>query len=49
MLGYVASAPENHITVGVRFSPEEFLQEAFRLQRPSEQQSLFPKEVKMNY
>ena len=33
---------------GVHFSPEEFLQEALRLQRPTEQQSLFPKEVRTN-
>ena len=48
--GYVASAPDNHVTVGVHFSPEEFLllQEALRLQHPTEHQSLFPKEVNMN-
>ena len=44
--GYVASAPENHITVGVHFTPGEFLQEALRLQHPTEQQSVFPKEVR---
>ena len=47
-LGYVASAPENHITVGVHFSQEEFLQEALRLQHPTEQQALFPREVRTN-
>ena len=46
--GYVAAAPENHITVGVGFSPEVFVQEALRLQHPAEQQSLFPKEVRAN-
>ena len=46
--GYVASAPENHITVGVHFSPEGFAQEALCLQHPTEQQSLFPKEVRTN-
>ncbi len=47
-LGYVASTPENHITVGVHFSQEEFLQEALRLQHPTEQQALFPREVRTN-
>ena len=46
--GYVASASENHVTVGVHFSPKEFLREALRLQRPTEQKPLFPKEVKAN-
>ena len=44
--GYVASTPENHITLGVHFSPEEFAQEALRLQHPTEQQSLFSKEAR---
>ena len=47
--GYVASAKEtkdNQVTVGVHFSPEEFLNEAVRLCHLTEHSSLFPKEVK---
>ena len=49
--GYVASAKENNdgqVTVGVHFSPEEFLKEAIRLCHPTEQNCLFPKEVRTN-
>ena len=46
--GYVASAPENHITVGIHVSLEGFVQEALRLQHPTEQQPLFSKEVRAN-
>ena len=46
--GYVRSAPENHVTARGHFSPEEFLREALPLQHPTQQQSLFPKEVKTN-
>ena len=49
--GYVASAKENsnsQVTVGVHFSPEEFLQEAVRLCHPTEQHCLFPKQVRSN-
>ena len=49
--GYVASAKEikdHQVTVGVRFSPEEFLTEAVRLCHPKEHSSLFPKEVRAN-
>ena len=48
---YVASAKENNdgqVTVGVHFSPEEFLKEAIRLCHPTEQNCLFPKEVRTN-
>ena len=47
----LASAKENNdgqVTVGVHFSPEEFLKEAIRLCHPTEQNCLFPKEVKTN-
>ena len=49
--GYVASAKENNdgqVTVGVHFSPEEFLTEAIRLCHPTEQNCLFPREVRTN-
>ena len=49
--GYVASAKEsndNQVTVGIHFSPEEFLNEAVRLCHPTEHNSLFPKEVRAN-
>ena len=51
--GYVASAKEvkegqRQITVGVHFSPEEFVAEAVRLGHPTDHSSLFPKEVKQN-
>ena len=49
--GYVASAKEsidNQVTVGVHFSPEEFLKEAIRLCHATEQNCLFPKEVRTN-
>ena len=46
--GYVASAPENHITVGIHVSLQGLVQEALRLQHPTEQQPLFPKEVRAN-
>ena len=49
--GYVASAKEskdNQVTVGVHFSPEEFLSEAVRLCHPTEHNSLFPNEVRAN-
>ena len=46
--GYVASAAKDQVTVGIHFSPEEFVQEALRLRHPTEQQSLFPKEVREN-
>ena len=48
---YVASAKEskdNQVTVGVHFSPEEFLNEAVRLCHPTEHNSLFPGEVRAN-
>ena len=48
---YVASAKENkdgQVTVGVHFSPEELLKEAIRLCHPTEQNCLFPKEVRTN-
>ena len=47
--GCVASAKEskgNQVTVGVHFSPEEFLNDAVRLCHPKEHNSLFPKEVR---
>ena len=49
--GYVAGAKESEgsqVTVGVHFSPEEFLNEAVRLCHPTEHNSLFPKEVRAN-
>ena len=51
--GYVASAEEvkegqEQVTVGVHFSPEEFVAEAARLGHPTDHISLFPKEVKQN-
>ena len=46
--GYVASAAKDQVTIGIHFSPEEFVQEALSLRHPTEQQSLFPKEVKEN-
>ena len=49
--GYVASAQGNNkdqITVGVHFSPEEFVKEAIRLCHPTEQNCLFPEEVRSN-
>ena len=46
--GYVASAAKDQVTIGIHFSPEEFVHEALSLKRPTEQQSLFPKEVKEN-
>ena len=49
--GYVASAKENNdcqVAVGVHFSPEEFLKEAIRLCHPTEENCLFPKEVRTN-
>ena len=51
--GYVASAGEvkdgqEQVTVGVHFSPEEFVAEAVRLGHPTDHISLFPKEVKQN-
>ena len=49
--GYVSSAKESkdkQVTVGVHFSPEEFLNEAVRLCHPTEHNSLFPKEVRAN-
>ena len=39
---------DNQVTVGVHFSPEEFLNEAVRLCHPTEHNSLFPKEVRAN-
>ena len=36
------------MTVGIHFSPEEFVQEALSLRHPTEQQSLFPKGVRDN-
>ena len=36
------------VTVGVHLSPEEFLKEAIRLCHPTEQNCLFPKEVRTN-
>ena len=36
------------MTIGIHFSPEEFVQEALSLRHPTEQQSLFPKEVRDN-
>ena len=50
-LGYVASAKgsnDSQVTVGIHFSPEEFLSEAIRLCHPTEHNSLFPKEVRSN-
>ena len=38
----------NKITVGVHFSPEEFVKEAIRLCHPTEQNCLFPEEVRSN-
>ena len=35
-------------SIGIHFSPEEFVQEALSLRHPTEQQSLFPKEVRDN-
>ena len=49
--GYVASAKEsndNQVTVGVHFSPEEFLSEAIRLCHPTRHNCLSPKEVGTN-
>ena len=46
--GYVASAAKDQVTIGIHFSPEEFVQEALKLRHPTEQQSLFPKEVREN-
>ena len=46
--GHVASAPKGQETIGIHFSPEEFIQEALSLRHPTEQQSLFPKEVREN-
>ena len=49
--GYVASAREiqdHQVTVGMHFSPEEFMNEAIRLCHPTEHSSLFPKEVRAN-
>ena len=49
--GYVASAQEsndNQVTVGIHFSPEEFLNEAVRVCHPTEHNSLFPEEVRAN-
>ena len=46
--GQIASAIRDHVTVGVHFSPEEFVAEALSLRHPTEQQSLFPREVKEN-
>ena len=47
--GYVASAAtKDQVTVGIHFSSEEFVQEALSLRHPTEQQSLFPKEVRDN-
>ena len=46
--GYVASALKGHVTIGIHFSPEEFIHEALSLRHPTEQQSLFPKEVREN-
>ena len=46
--GYVASAAKDQVTIGIHFSPEEFVHEALSLRHPTEQQSLFPKEVKEN-
>ena len=47
--GYVASAAtKDQVTVGIHFSPEEFVQEALSLRHPTEQQSLLPKEVRDN-
>ena len=46
--GQIASATKDHVTVGVHFSPEEFVAEALSLRHPTEQQSLFPREVKEN-
>ena len=39
---------DDQVTVGVHFSPEEFLSEAIRLCHPTEHNSLFPKEVRAN-
>ena len=39
---------KNQVTVGVHFSPEEFVAEAVRLGHPTDHISLFPKEVKQN-
>ena len=49
--GYVASAEGNNkdqVTVGVHFSPEEFVKEGIRLCHPTEQNCLFPEEVRSN-
>ena len=48
--GYVASASKakDQVTIGIHFSPEEFIHEALSLRHPTEQQSLFPKEVREN-
>ena len=46
--GYVASAAKDQVTIGIHFSPEEFVHEALSLRHPTQQQSLFPKEVKEN-
>ena len=46
--GYVASAAKDQVAIGIHFSPEEFVHEALSLRHPTEQQSLFPKEVKEN-
>ena len=39
---------DNQVTVGIHFSPEEFLNEAVRLCHPTEHNSLFPREVRAN-
>ena len=39
---------DSQVTVGFHFSPEEFLKEAIRLCHPTEQNCLFPKEVRTN-
>ena len=46
--GYVASASKEQVTIGIHFSPEEFMHEALSLRHPTEQQSLFPTEVREN-
>ena len=45
--GYIASAnKEGQITVGVHYSPDEFVKEAMKLIHPSQQQSIFPKQMR---
>ena len=49
--GYVASAKEDsedQVTVGLYFSPEEFVKEAIRVCHPTEHNCFFPKEVRSN-